>query len=525
MNSNVVIPLHPVPPLPRPPAFKPEHWLLLASSQAWQSEAQIWMLQHRDAAGPLGWRLRHGLLRIGNPQTLEQDLRSVLNQQVQSLKVLAEPGAWNVADGELDVLLARHLPADGHAMSLQLGTMPESFAEAAVLLDEADSAAAEYWLISGRSVLPRFEAMPADMDTKAGNFEADAQCAFETWAAAFAAQHDPADLDEVYGSASTFAQRMSERWVDDDGLVQQLAPGVERRPPLTRSAHSLAAASGRGSPAGHSVSGVFDVSDARGPTDRFSLLTAGCIAPGNSAGTLTVELELATARWKDQQRLVLEIHVDGFPVQLLHFGPEDRSPGTKAHTFKLSRKMNCDEAQRQALMMSVELWLTPASSTQPASDVTRAISRPGEGVSALPVAMSMAAEAIRSLVRLLDISFVKPSMPGTLAGSSAMSDAGPIREESPVFSFDWAQGETSWRMRGWKGRRVTLEQIDGPPLEPVSILWSAAGKSAEPYPLSREGHLLLVGLSAVKAMRRAEAINQARGDEERVGALLPIVRL
>jgi hypothetical protein len=104
-----------------------------------------------------------------------------------------------------------------------------------------------------------------------------------------------------------------------------------------------------------------------------------------------------------------------------------------------------------------------------------------------------------------------------------MSDATPARSESPVFSLDWTQGDSAWRMQGWKGGKVTLERIEGLDLEPSSLLWSAAGGDAENYPLSRDGHRYLVDISAAKAMRRAEGIDRVKGDMELVAAMLPVV--
>lgn len=126
------------------------------------------------------------------------------------------------------------------------------------------------------------------------------------------------------------------------------------------------------------------------------------------------------------------------------------------------------------------------------------------------------------LSRLLGISLLKPAMPGGTAGSSAMSDAPQTGAQPPVFTLDWAQDDANWRMQGWKGGKVTLERIEGSGRDPSSIAWSATGGEAEHYPLSREGDHLLVGISAAKAMRRAERIERARGDMDRVAVLLPV---
>lgn len=139
------------------------------------------------------------------------------------------------------------------------------------------------------------------------------------------------------------------------------------------------------------------------------------------------------------------------------------------------------------------------------------------------VGLGVAASGMRRLLRLLDVSFIKPAAPSGLAVSSAMSDAAPARTESPVFSLDWTQGDSAWRMHGWKGGKVTLERIEGPDLEPSSISWSAAGGDAEHYRLSRDGDRYMVDISAAKAMRRAEGIDRARGEMEHVAAMLPVV--
>ena len=406
------------------PMFTPERWLLLGHSPAWCAAAQAWMAQHHDDPGPLGWRLRHGLLRLGTLATLTDDLRDALRTQPQLLQVLAEERAFGLEDGDeqagpnpsaamaagespldLDAALYRQWPEEARSqlagLQMQVGGLGNDFTDAEGLLGQADAAAAELWLLSGRSIWPRIGLPQANE-----GFEAEALAAFRHWASQFEAGFAPAELDAIYGSADTWPKRRSAPWQDEDSLHEQPQPGQEvRRPsqvqgaPLPSglaarlgagagsgrlAAMALAAASAGGERSGKGeVSGSFDVSDSLGPPDRYTLRQPPGTALGTKIQAVEVELRLLASRWpklkEGNWRLVLEIHTDGFPALIGHW-PEPtgssesaESPGLQAGKGKswtkeldaasktewlvLQKQLAVSKQQLQAMTYGVELWL------------------------------------------------------------------------------------------------------------------------------------------------------------------------
>ena len=203
-------------------------------------------------------------------------------------------------------------------------------------------------------------------------FEADALQAFQAWAHAFAEKRAPAGLDDIYGSASTYATRMATAWQDDEALPDQALPGST--PPITVQAVPgrlsarlaggrlgpmafAAAAAGRATQAGTNIEGVFDDQrDIPGPTDGYQLRCPSLILPGREQGALTVQLNLAAKRWQAHDRLVLEIQIDGHPALLLRWSGLAALQPVQG-VLKLMQRVDLSEAQRQAMVRGVELWL------------------------------------------------------------------------------------------------------------------------------------------------------------------------
>lgn len=546
-NGTNFIPLQTTQPPHTPPLrrFSPERWLLLGRSTAWLRAASQWMHQQEAYPGVLGWRVRRGLLQATTPEDFPATLGQALAGQPAAVFVLAERAAFRAPQAGVDALIARSWPADAPLRQddaqVYVGYVDDDFDNLQDRLSHPDSEATEHWLLSGRSQWPQIglqQAAPA--------FEAEALQAFQHWADAYLRRHDPHDLDAIYGSVSTYAARMATDWKDDELAEQPTAGGpsttvepVDGRPAvrlrgrlaaMRGAAQGLAAAAAGVSRArdtdikGHfdGYAGSPDIASAEA-IDRFHLTAPGRIAPGRNAEALTVELELASARWQDHCHLVLEIHTDSLPMQLLHWSLSDtRTEGRQTGTFKLSRKVDCTEQQRLAMMMGVELWLAPASSTQLAPASAPAITEAGRARASVFV-VAAAVSGMSNLLKLLDVILIKPSMPGGFAGASAMSAARPDLTETPVFILDWTQDDSAWRMQGWRGGPVTLERIAGPDDEPSSVVWGAADRDAEHYPLSRDGDRFLIDIPVPKAMRRAEGIAKVKADAERVTALLPIV--
>lgn len=370
-----VTPLHPAPPAATSTStgtgsnFTPERWLLLGRSGAWLAAAETWMQQHRQDDGPLGWRLRHGLVQLSTAETLADAFDSALHTRPPVVTVLAEPGAFGRADGWLDGTVTRHWPQLGtDAVQLRIGQVAAPFEVCTARLARADGAPAEFWLLSGRSLWPAIRLPQAD-----AAFEADALQAFQAWAEAFAEQGEAAELDDIYGSASTYAARMASAWQDDEALPDQALPGstaptTVQAVPGRLSARLAggrlgsmafaAAAAGRATQAGTSIQGVFDDNmGIPGPTDRYHLRCQAPILPGREQGALTVQLDLAAERWQAHDRLVLEIQTDGHPVLLLRWsGLADLKP-VQGMLKPLPQRVGLSESHRQAMVRGVELWL------------------------------------------------------------------------------------------------------------------------------------------------------------------------
>lgn len=366
--------LHPGPPAAAGtgtgPHFTPERWLLLGRSAAWLAAAEAWMQQHRQDDGPLGWRLRHGLVQLSTPETLADAFHSALLTRPPVVNVLAEPGAFDPADGGLDGIVTRQWPQDGtELVQLRIGQAAAPFEVCTARLARADGAPAEFWLLSGRSLWPAIRLPQADVA-----FEADALQAFQAWAEAFAEQREAAELDDIYGSASTYSSRMASVWQDEEALPDQALPGstapttVQAVPGrlsarlaggrLGSMAFAAAAAASSATHAGTSIQGVFDDNmGIPGPTDRYHLRCQAPILPGREQGALTVQLDLAAERWQAHDRLVLEIQTDGHPVLLLRWiGLKNQSPAQGKWTLP-SQRVDLSEAHRQAMVRGVELWL------------------------------------------------------------------------------------------------------------------------------------------------------------------------
>lgn len=364
---------HPAPP-GTDPVFAPERWLLLGHSEAWRAAAQSWMQQHRLETGPLGWRLRHGLLQLASPGTLPEALRQALQTLPRVLNVLAEADAFDTVDGGLDNVLARHWPkeatAQRAAMQVQVGELGPDFDQATELLDQADGEPVEHWLLSGRSVWPCIALPQPDV-----SFEAEASHVFQAWATAWAADKAPEALDAIYGGADTFLERMQAKWKDDETLQEQ--DPVDSAPRLTiqpmgselaarlggwrPAAMPLAASAAAGTrQANGTIRGVFDRSDRTDPKpDGFSLHCKGPIIAGRGSDALTVKLDLAASRWQSCTGLLLEIHADGHPVILLHWPDMKNAPSNQGR-LHLEKQASLTEAHRSALYKSLELWLLPA---------------------------------------------------------------------------------------------------------------------------------------------------------------------
>lgn len=372
-----------LPPKPQPtpgdPNFRPEHWLLLGQSVGWLAAAQSWMQAHATDPGPLGWRLRRGLLALTDAAGLQAALESALLQQPPVLTVLAEAGAFPHNHGGVEAQLNQHWPmqllpelAAGDMGSTQhphvrIGRAGVPFASWTQRLAEADGGPAELWLVSGRSVWPRIARAQPDAD-----FEDDAKLAFELWAHGILQKHPPRELDAIYGEASTFTQRLQDGWAGDDELQDQGTHGQEqpalqtvpgqagRRPNLGLKPLALAAAPSRGAGDAGVLAGDFTRNDGIEPADRYTLRCPAPVAPGRKAGALQVSLDVAAERWADARALVLEIHADGHPVILLRW-THDAWPTPQAGLLRLQARADLGEAHRQALWQNLELWLGAAA--------------------------------------------------------------------------------------------------------------------------------------------------------------------
>ena len=381
---NTRLHIAPVPPEPPNtlgnPNFRPEHWLLLGQSAGWLAAARSWMQAHASDPGPLGWRLRRGLLALTDSEGLQAALEAALLQQPPVLTVLAEDGAFPHDEGGVEAQLHQHWPmhllpelAAGDAGRTQhpqvrIGRAAAPFANWAQRLAEADGGPAELWLVSGRSVWPSIARAQPD-----AGFEADATAAFKVWAHAILQQHPTHELDAIYGEAGTFKQRLQDGWADDDELqdqgthgqgqpAMQAVPGQAGRWPSFGGLKplALAAAPVRGASDPAALVGDFNRNDGIEPADRYTLRCQAPVAPGREAGALQVSLDVAAERWADARALVLEIHADGHPVILLRWN-RDAWPTPQAGRLRLQARADLGDTHRQALWQNLELWLGAAA--------------------------------------------------------------------------------------------------------------------------------------------------------------------
>jgi hypothetical protein len=351
------------------PPFRPERWVLLGRSPGWLEAAEAWIKQHSSDDGPLGWRLRHHLVKPSTPEKLSDAFRDALGTEPPVVKVLAEPGAFARADGGVDGVVTSQWPLEApETVQLLVGDAQAPFDDCAARLSQVDSGPAEFWLLSGRSLWPRI-CLPQSDEA----FEAEALKVFQAWAKRFEASHDPADLDAIYGTAESFeARRNAGPWRDDDELLEQDVDAAERprelmQPPgalgsrqagRRMRAEPLAAAAAGSGAKRWPISGVFDKSDPRG-TDKYTLAANLKRGPGPATHQLTVQLDLVAARWQGRRRLALEIHTDGHPVLLLHW--DDPAGASLAEGVRtVSQTVDLGVGHQEAMQRTVELWLVAA---------------------------------------------------------------------------------------------------------------------------------------------------------------------
>lgn len=128
----------------------------------------------------------------------------------------------------------------------------------------------------------------------------------------------------------------------------------------------------------------------------------------------------------------------------------------------------------------------------------------------------------RSLVGLEIVCADEFAQLGAAAKHKA-SKAGPPRRR---FALTWTQGEHEWRIEGISsGERHELRLSCQHGGQPDSIAWkNPLTRTFDRYGLksTKDGHLLVDGISLAKAQKLAEAVQNAKSDLER-HELLPIV--